>query len=205
MEGHVLGDLVLWRDGIAEEAAAARPDGGLSDGLAALPDFSFHGTRLLSVFFDGDDGIGAHLRAACAADAGGFVRTGGGVIALHVGAALQGQDVLGAGGDAEPAALAAVLAEGEVDCHGAKSPFLLICLFPGFFHFDLYGKQGQIPELVLKPGLRRVADDGNAGEPGRLLRQCGALPDVLRRGLAAEVGVVHQARAAQARHGLDAP
>ena len=38
--------------------------------------------------------------------------------------------------------------------------------FPGFFHPDLNGKEGQVLQLVPKAGFRHVADHGDAGAPG---------------------------------------
>ena len=43
MGGHILRDLALRRDGIAEEAVAAGADGGLGDGFISFPKFFFHG------------------------------------------------------------------------------------------------------------------------------------------------------------------
>ena len=48
-----------------------------------------------------------------------------------------------------------------------------------------------------------MAEDRDSGLPGNLLCQGGALADFGRRGLAAQMGVVHQARAGEAGDGLN--
>lgn len=70
------------------------------------------------------------------------------MIAFHIGATVQGQDMFGANGDTKSATFAAILAKGEMDCHGS---ILLSSYSQGFFIYKCKGKTGET--------TRRAASD----------------------------------------------
>ena len=96
-QGHILRDFILRGDRVSEEAAAACPDSSLRNGLASLPNLTFHGmTSPLSAFFNRDDGIRTDPRTAGTADTAVQVCAHHRPIPFCVGTAVQCQNVLGA-------------------------------------------------------------------------------------------------------------
>ena len=144
--GHIFGNLVLGRNGVAEEEPASGLDGGLSDGLIALHEhFLTHGAESsLCLLFDGNDRVGAHPGAKRAADALGLVGDINGVIAAAVNHVAQGQQPLGAHIGAQAAALAGFLCNGQL-CHPAASFLNRYCLIIGIFRASVNKRTQEIP------------------------------------------------------------
>ena len=118
---HISGDLGLGGDGIAEIVPAAGHDGGFSQGFVALHQDLF--SHVLTSLFNSNDTVGAHRGAERAGDALGLVGHLRRVVALLVDLIpAELQDLLGAGSNAEAAALAQVLLECNLRHSRTPSP-----------------------------------------------------------------------------------
>ena len=111
--GHVRGDLGLRGDGIAEVVAAAGQNGGLREGFVPLHQNGFTHKPAPFLSLHGDDAVGAHHGAACAADALlGLCQLHGGISFGIESGFRKGQNLLRTCRDAQAAALADFLSKG---------------------------------------------------------------------------------------------